>query len=226
MPASDPKALSKGFGMGIPKSKSTLSLQLTNSSVQSPFKSELLDLTIKNNWSNESLENVLSFLRSQSANLNPADLQLTASQLRASPSKRRPMCAVFTHSLERNGANNFALYVVRNLLGTQDFVIYSPKEGPMREDFESHKFNVIVLDDTAPDFLITLENSLEENNVGVMLANTIMRCNVVILAAKMSLPSVWVIHESWPQDQFDYYAKEVSMPNPDPNSAMPKTSHS
>ena len=42
-----------------------------------------------------------------------------------------------------------------------------------------------------------------------MLANTIMRCNVVCLASEMSLPSVWVIHESWPQDEFDHYAKEV-----------------
>ena len=44
-----------------------------------------------------------------------------------------------------------------------------------------------------------------------MLANTIMRCDVVSLAHSMSLPTVWVIHEAWPQDKLDYYAQEVFM---------------
>ena len=71
----------------------------------------------------------------------------------------------------------------------------------MRQDFEAHDIAVHVLDDTASDFLPTLEASLLEQKVGVVLANTIMRCNVVALCARMGIPSVWVIHESWPQDQ-------------------------
>ena len=39
-----------------------------------------------------------------------ADLPSTAEQLRHLPSQR-PVCAIFTHSLERNGANNFCLYI-------------------------------------------------------------------------------------------------------------------
>ena len=77
------------------------------------------------------------------------------------------------------------------------------------EDFESLGLEVVVMDDNAEDFLPQLRASLEERKVGVMLPNTIMRCNVVLLAAEMGVPSVWVIHESWPQDQLDYYAKEV-----------------
>lgn len=49
----------------------------------------------------------------------------------------RPVCAVFTHSLERNGANNFCLYVIRQLLCSQTFVVFSPKPGPMKTDFEA-----------------------------------------------------------------------------------------
>ena len=48
----------------------------------------------------------------------------------------RPICALFTHSLERNGANNFCLYVARQLLASQTFVVFSPKSGPMKQDFE------------------------------------------------------------------------------------------
>ena len=28
------------------------------------------------------------------------------------------------------------------------------------------------------------------------------------MAAELQMRSVWVIHESWPQDQLDYYAKD------------------
>ena len=47
--------------------------------------------------------------------------------------------------------------------------------------------------------------------VGLLLANTIMRCDIILMAAELRMPSVWVIHESWPQDQLDHYAKEVFM---------------
>ena len=42
-----------------------------------------------------------------------------------------------------------------------------------------------------------------------MLANTIMRCDVIVKLDKINIPSIWVIHESWPQDKLEYYAQEV-----------------
>lgn len=81
----------------------------------------------------------------------------------------------------------------------------------MRSDFEALDLDVVVVDTTSEAFLPDLAVALKQRNVGVILANTIMRCDVVLMAASISLPSVWVIHESWPQDQFDYYAKEVFM---------------
>lgn len=52
---------------------------------------------------------------------------------------------------------------------------------------------------------------LEAREVGILVANTIMRCDIILMADKLRMPSVWVIHESWPQDQLDHYAKEVFM---------------
>jgi hypothetical protein len=43
----------------------------------------------------------------------------------------------------------------------------------------------------------------------VVLCNTIMRAEVAVAAEELGIPCVWVVHEAWPQDQFEYYAKEV-----------------
>ena len=50
-----------------------------------------------------------------------ADLPSTAEQLRHLPSQR-PVCAIFTHSLERNGANNFCLYIASWLENIEAFL--------------------------------------------------------------------------------------------------------
>jgi len=128
------------------------------------------------------------------------------------PLKNKPRVAMFMHSLERNGANNFCLHLVRKLMGSQAFtVIYAPKEGPMRQDFEALGLSVEIVDPSAKDFLVNLEQKIVEGGIGMVFANTIMRCDVVNLSHKLGLPTVWVIHEAWPQDQLDYYAKEVFM---------------
>lgn len=124
----------------------------------------------------------------------------------------KPRVAMFMHSLERNGANNFCLHLVSKLMSMQPFtIIFAPKEGPMREDLERIGIRVEIIDPAATDFLPKLEKRLIEEEVGVVFANTIMRCDTVNLASRMGLKTVWVIHEAWPQDQLDYYAKEVFM---------------
>ena len=67
------------------------------------------------------------------------------------------------------------------------------------------------MDTTSPSFLEDLSAALLERKVGLLLANTIMRCDIILMAAELQMPNVWVIHESWPQDQLDHYAKEVFM---------------
>jgi len=173
---------------------------------------ELLGACLKHKLSNETMDDVLQILHSRK--FDSADLPRTSEELRALPLHAhpcRPVCAIFTHSLERNGANNFCLYIARVLKQSQPLTIFSPKPGPMKEDFEKLGLQVSIVDTASPSFLSDLAVSLKELKVGMLLANTIMRCDIILMAADLQLPSVWVIHESWPQDQLDHYAKEVFM---------------
>eukprot|EP00186_Timspurckia_oligopyrenoides_P002555 CAMPEP_0182446788 /NCGR_PEP_ID=MMETSP1172-20130603/6004_1 /TAXON_ID=708627 /ORGANISM="Timspurckia oligopyrenoides, Strain CCMP3278" /LENGTH=592 /DNA_ID=CAMNT_0024642871 /DNA_START=96 /DNA_END=1874 /DNA_ORIENTATION=+ len=133
-----------------------------------------------------------------------ADAKDLMETLKVKPRKR---CAAFGHSLERNGANNFLLYLVRELKDELAFTIFSPKEGAMREDYEAMGMEVRISDMKSP----TYENDVVEaiRDFDYTVANTIMLTEVVIASKKLAIPSLWVIHEAWPQDQFEYYAKEV-----------------
>ena len=118
-----------------------------------------------------------------------------------------PTCAAFGHSLERNGANNFLLYLIRELSDDFRFTLMTPKEGPMREDFEALGCRVLTVDATTDTYLEEVRRFVADH--AFLIANTIMRAEAVIAAAELGRPSLWVIHEAWPQDQFDHYAKEV-----------------
>ncbi|CAK9050368.1 Putative 5'(3')-deoxyribonucleotidase [Durusdinium trenchii] len=170
---------------------------------------QLLGVCLKNNLKNETIDDILQVL--QHMNFQPEDVPNTSRELRELPHETRPVCAIFTHSLERNGANNFCLYIARLLKKSQPLTVFSPKAGPMKEDFEKLGLEVTIVDTTAPSFLKDLSGALRERKVGLVLANTIMRCDIILMAAELQMPSVWVIHESWPQDQLDHYAKEVFM---------------
>uniref|UniRef100_A0A7S1XJ28 Glycosyl transferase family 1 domain-containing protein n=1 Tax=Erythrolobus australicus TaxID=1077150 RepID=A0A7S1XJ28_9RHOD len=124
--------------------------------------------------------------------------------LKVAPRKR---CAAFGHSLERNGANNFLLYLVRELKDELSFTLVSPKDGAMREDYESMGVEVAILDMKSPSYEEDVVEAIRDYDYTV--ANTIMLTEVVIASKKLNIPSLWVIHEAWPQDQFEYYAKEV-----------------
>ena len=170
---------------------------------------QLLGVFLKHRLSNNAMDEVLQVLHG--GKFSPADVPITSEELRSLPHGSRPVCAIFTHSLERNGANNFCLYIARVLKHSQPLTIFSPKAGPMKEDFESLGLEVTIVDTTSPTFLKDLGSALLKRNVGMLLANTIMRCDIILMASDLGLPSVWVIHESWPQDQLDHYAKEVFM---------------
>ena len=83
--------------------------------------------------------------------------------------------------------------MVQKMLPTQQFVLITPKEGPMRSDFEELGVAVFVMDPTNNEqFLDALQAMLIEMEIGALLCNTIMRCDVVCLAAHMNLPCAWV----------------------------------
>ena len=169
---------------------------------------ELRRLAAQHDWSNAAgkMDHFISSLydtkpQSQLKHKHAARLQ-----------QDKPKVAMFMHSLERNGANNFCLHLMSKLTASQSFaVVYAPKEGPMRADLEALGLKVEIMDVAAPDFLPSLQQRLHDEGIGMVFANTIMRCDVVNLAHKMGLPTLWVIHEAWPQDQLEHYANEVFM---------------
>jgi len=154
------------------------------------------------------LTDLLSALQSH-PDMDTDEVPATASQLERRVAQkqrtRRPRCATFGHSLERNGANNFLLYLVRSLQRDgQEFELFSPKEGPMRGDFEAMGVPVHVVDTTTPEYMVDLRAMLERakasRRFGCCFANTIMRAEVVALCKEVGLPSAWTIHEAWPKD--------------------------
>ena len=123
----------------------------------------------------------------------------------------RKIFAIFLHSMERNGANNFCLFLLRALVRSNKYIVFAPKDGPMKSDFQSlsRDIEVIVIDPNEDNFLTLFETYIREKKVSVMLANTIMRCDVIVKLHEINIPSIWVIHESWPKDKLEYYAQEV-----------------
>lgn len=163
------------------------------------------------------LTDLLSALQSH-PDMDTDELPATAAQLERRVALRqaqsRPRCAAFGHSLERNGANNFLLYLVRSLMRDgQEFELFSPKEGPMRGDFEAMGVPVHVVDTAAAGYVDGLRDMLRRakasGRFGCCFANTIMRAEVVAVCKELGLPSAWTIHEAWPRDQIDAYAKKV-----------------
>ncbi|KAA8495531.1 Capsular polysaccharide biosynthesis glycosyltransferase CapM [Porphyridium purpureum] len=137
----------------------------------------------------------------------PADLEGAKELLVKEDLKPRKRCAAFGHSLERNGANNFLLYLVRELREELAFTVVAPKDGPMRDDYESMGVPVQLADMKAETYPQDIRALLDGFDFAI--ANTIMTTEVIIAGKELGIPTLWVIHEAWPQDQFEYYAKEV-----------------
>lgn len=139
----------------------------------------------------------------------PSNYQEAVKFLEESKVRPRPRVAAFCHSLERNGANNFLLYLLRELREELAFDVYSPKEGAMRADYESMSMPVHILDMKLVSYPDDCRKVLTTYDYAV--ANTIMTTEVINASKDLSVPCLWVIHEAWPKDKFNYYAKDVFM---------------
>ncbi|GAB0489537.1 hypothetical protein MMPV_000757 [Pyropia vietnamensis] len=137
----------------------------------------------------------------------PRDAAAAREFLSTSDVRARKRAAAFGHSLERNGANNFLLYLLRELRDELSFDIFSPKDGPMRGDYAAMGIAVRILDSKATDYPHQLKTALADYDY--VVANTIMSAPVVNVASMMKLPTLTVIHEAWRPKEMDYYAKEV-----------------
>jgi len=175
---------------------------------------KLLELGEKFAWKKEQIDAVLQWVRDDvldsedvktpSYPVIPSSYDEAMQLIESSGLMLRKKCAAFAHSFERNGANNFLLYLVRELRGILEFSVYSPKKGPMWDDFQSIGAEPYLFD---PRDQKALAETL--SHYDCCLANTIMQAPVILAASQIQLTNVWVIHEAWPKDQIEYYCKQV-----------------
>mmetsp|Transcript_14907 Transcript_14907/g.18436 ORF Transcript_14907/g.18436 Transcript_14907/m.18436 type:complete len:120 (+) Transcript_14907:445-804(+) len=72
----------------------------------------------------------------------------------------RSICTLLTHSMQRNDANNFSLFLVQQLCKVQKFVVFTAKDGPMVKDFISLGMDVVFCSIQADTYLHDLSEKL------------------------------------------------------------------
>lgn len=180
----------------------------------------LLELATKHELEEHVIDDILAWVQStvlsseevrvvESADILPDSKQAAESYLDSTQFMPRPRVAAFCHSLERNGANNFLLYLLRELREELSFELFSPKEGAMRADYEAMGIPVSICDMKLTTYPEDVRAVLRTYQYAI--ANTIMTTEVINASRELNVPCLWVIHEAWPRDQFNYYAKEVFM---------------
>lgn len=180
----------------------------------------LLELASKHGFEDGAISDILGWVRDtilqsddvrvmEGAEVVPLDSNDARDYLESTIFKPRPRVAAFCHSLERNGANNFLLYLLRELREELSFELFSPKEGAMRADYEAMGIPVAICNMKLVSYPEDVRKVL--SNFKYAIANTIMTTEVINASRELNVPCLWVIHEAWPQDQFNYYAKEVFM---------------
>lgn len=180
----------------------------------------LLELAKKHQIDEAVVDDILSWVQKtiiesdevlvdKSANLLPENAVDAKNYIDKTVFMPRPRVAAFSHSLERNGANNFLLYLVRELREILSFELYSPKEGAMRADYESMGIPVKICSMKLVSYPEDVRVILRTFQYAI--ANTIMTTEVINACSDLKVPCLWVIHEAWPKSQFNFYAKEVFM---------------
>ena len=179
----------------------------------------LIELAEKHDISDDAISDILGWIhfsvlqsedvRVPSDEFLPIDSDGAKHFLQRAVYPPRPRVAAFSHSLERNGANNFLLYLLRELREQLGFELFSPKEGAMRADYEAMGIPVHICDMKLATYPTDVREVLSKFQYAI--ANTIMTTEVINAAKDLNVPCLWVIHEAWPKDQFNYYAKEVFM---------------
>jgi glycosyltransferase involved in cell wall biosynthesis len=118
----------------------------------------------------------------------------------ASRRHRQPVRAVFvTHNLNREGAPLCQFDLIRGLRkeGVIDPILFSPVDGPLRDEWEATGVRVVV---ARPEVRKSLAEQLAEviRNCGaeVLHANTLDSAWAVVVAGQTETPSLWNIHES------------------------------
>jgi len=131
----------------------------------------------------------------------------------------RPVRVVaVTHNLSHEGAPNTLFDLITGLkaAGVIDPVVLSPRDGPLRGDYEAQGIEVRLF--AAPpvdpggfeNALERLSGLIKSLGVEVAIVNTLQMFFAVTAADRASIASIWCQHESEPwQTYYDYLAPEV-----------------
>jgi glycosyltransferase involved in cell wall biosynthesis len=126
------------------------------------------------------------------------------------PSRDRLSLLVGTHQLSLGGGQLYLQELLRHLLAADDIecTVLATVDGPLRDELELWGADVRLVD-PVPMNGATYEAQMLEaielaaaTGANVVLANTIGSFWAVDLAARLGLPSVWAIHESFDLDRF------------------------
>lgn len=119
-----------------------------------------------------------------------------------------------SHNLKYEGAPIQLLEILDGLQreGIFDIEIWSPDDGPLREKIENKceiktrilPFHVDKKDTISEykDHLRAFSNMLKEQNVRILVANTLDSFYAIDAANETNIPSVWLIHESCEYDMY------------------------
>lgn len=117
---------------------------------------------------------------------------------------------VFTHQLDLGGGQLYLQELLRQLSPVlESCTVASPLDGELRSELEDLGFNVVVTGHTPPSDLATYEGQVREHsllmlNTGcqVVVVNTLGDFSAVDGAARLGIPSLWAIHESFEVDHW------------------------
>ena len=151
--------------------------------------------------------------------------RITASLTNGAPLRRgnragkRIKVAVFAHELGYGGAQLYLQELLRQIAqrGDIDFVIRSPKDGPLRSELSSlgypteihpgSSFSNAEAHDKETD---AVGRWLLEHEFDCVIANTLIGFYAVNAAAAIGLPSIWAIHESFPLPTWSAFVTQES----------------
>ncbi|WP_293059205.1 glycosyltransferase [Okeania sp. SIO2B3] len=177
---------------------------------ESQQESQINNPTLETNYPNQTPINEL---------VNYSEQNLLPEMKDIFPRIKLLMCS---NSLDLTGAPLHQLEIALKLAddGIVEPIIFSVNDGELREIYEQHNIQVVVLDnplehiyqrDIYDEALASFAKEIKALNIDVMYINTLENFFMVDVAQMLNIPSVWNVHESEPwQTYFNRFGTEIA----------------
>lgn len=119
-----------------------------------------------------------------------------------------------SHNLNFEGAPLQILEIMNGLQakGNYEFYVFSPVDGPLREEFEKIgvkvKVSEVIADGTLKEYNTSIKDYydwVKKEDFDVVYANTLITFYGIHSIRELNIPTVWIIHESYDLTQFYSY---------------------